>query len=264
MLFCIYSTLIAKSGTSTRFAQLVQWCGGMHFQGVFVFDECHRAKNLVPGKESGSGTTQTARATKNVQAALPNARVVYVSATGASELSHMAYMDRLGLWGQGTAFASTKAFVDALANRGTGAMEMIAMDMKGRGMFLSRTLSYRGASFRVHEEAFTPSFKALYDQCCELWGDLARAMVLMKETVNVECQLNPAETRSLNRMNSTFWSAHLRFFTQMTMSAKIPAVVRLAAEALANNQCVVIGLQTTGQAECSAAVAAGAWHAPFS
>ena len=39
-----------------------------------------------------------------LQARLPDARVVYCSATGASEPKHMAYMSRLGLWGSGSPF----------------------------------------------------------------------------------------------------------------------------------------------------------------
>ena len=29
----------------SRLEQLVMWCGGESFQGLLVFDECHRAKN---------------------------------------------------------------------------------------------------------------------------------------------------------------------------------------------------------------------------
>lgn len=40
----------------------------------------------------------------------------------------------------------------------------------------------------------------------------------------------------------------------MCMSAKVPAVVRLAAKALMENKCVVIGLQSTGEARTEEAV----------
>jgi hypothetical protein len=45
-----------------------------------------------------------------------------------------------------------------------------------------------------------------------------------------------------------------RFFRHMCMSAKVPAVVKLAKEALAENKCVVIGLQSTGEARTEEAV----------
>jgi hypothetical protein len=59
----------------------------------------HKAKKLVPeksdsktrGKEKSS---KTALSIAEIQDRLPNARVVYVSATGASSLENMAYMSR--------------------------------------------------------------------------------------------------------------------------------------------------------------------------
>ena len=64
---------------------------------------------------------------------LPKARIVYCSATGASEPKHMAYMVRLGLWGSGTQFQTFQEFIRAVEKGGVGAMELVAMDMKLRG-----------------------------------------------------------------------------------------------------------------------------------
>ena len=55
-----------------------------------------------------------------IQRRLPNARVLYVSATGATESSNLGYMQRLGLWGKGTAFESRTKFVNLLDQRGVG------------------------------------------------------------------------------------------------------------------------------------------------
>jgi hypothetical protein len=48
-------------------------------------------------------------------------------------------------------------------------------------------------------------------------------------------------------MMGLVWSAHLRFFSQMIMAAKIPEVVALVKKSLADGMCCVIGLQTTGE-----------------
>ena len=37
-----------------RVQQVIDWCGGPSFDGCIVFDECHKAKNFVPGKEAQS------------------------------------------------------------------------------------------------------------------------------------------------------------------------------------------------------------------
>ena len=52
-----------------------------------MFDEGHAAKNLNPGKQ---GSSQTGQRVFNLQELLPKARVVYVSATGATEPHRMS------------------------------------------------------------------------------------------------------------------------------------------------------------------------------
>ena len=56
---------------------------------------------------------QVSVAVLELQRALPLARVVYCSATGASDLTNLAYMTRLGLWGPFSAFKDFDAFVEA-------------------------------------------------------------------------------------------------------------------------------------------------------
>ena len=67
------------------------------------FPQAHRAKNLA---SSGGKGTKTGDMVLHIQKALPNARVMYVSATAAADVSDLGYMVRLGLWGRGTAFPS--------------------------------------------------------------------------------------------------------------------------------------------------------------
>lgn len=45
-----------------------------------------------------------------------------------------AYMERLGMWGIGTAFKDFSAFKSCIEKSGFGAMELVALDMKRRGM----------------------------------------------------------------------------------------------------------------------------------
>jgi hypothetical protein len=39
-----------------------------------------------------------------------------------------------------------------------------------------------------------------------------------------------------------FWGGHQRFFRGMLLSAKVPEVARMAAQAIAENMCVLTGL----------------------
>ena len=54
-------------------------------------------------------------------------------------------MERLGLWGPGASFRDFDAFVEGVKNRGVGGLEMLAIEMKATGTYLSRGLSYHGA-----------------------------------------------------------------------------------------------------------------------
>ena len=197
-----------KSNQATRLHQLTTWCGSK-FDGLIVFDECHKAKNLYQanGKPSKTGHTVL-----ELQKSLKHARVVYASATGASEPKHMSYMSRIGLWGAGTGFRNSEQFIDALTKAGVGAMELVAMDMKRRGVYLARQLSFEGCSFELDEVPLDNRFVEMYDKCVELWNDAKeyfhRAATLMGDDFKMP------------GMWQQYWAAHQRFFKYLCMSAK--------------------------------------------
>lgn len=103
-----------------------------------------------------------------LQNKLPKARVVYASATGASEPRNMAYMVRLGMWGEGTPFPEFTGFITAVEKRGVGAMEIVAMDMKLRGMYIARQLSFHGVAFKIEEVPLSKDFTKVYDHSVRL------------------------------------------------------------------------------------------------
>jgi len=162
VMFSTYTALAqdAKNGKRSRFDQLVEWlCGGgspAAYDGCIVFDESHKAKQV--GKADGKGASKMSAAVIKLQATLPMARIVYVSATGASELKQMGYMSRLGIWGPSSAFTSSQDFATVLSQRGAGAMEMAALDLKARGLYISRMLSFRGTSFEITYVQEDPTF----------------------------------------------------------------------------------------------------------
>lgn len=86
---------------------------------------------------------QVASCVIELQQRLPQARVLYCSATGVSEVGNMAYMTRMGLWGQCTAFPDFESFLNSMKRRGVSFMEMLAMEMKAEGKYVARGLSFR-------------------------------------------------------------------------------------------------------------------------
>ncbi|KAK4786922.1 hypothetical protein SAY86_010755 [Trapa natans] len=245
VVFLTYSSLIASSEKGrSRLQQLGQWCGS-EFDGLVIFDECHKAKNLIP--EAGSQPTRTGEAVLEIQARLPEARVIYCSATGASEPRNLGYMVRLGLWGIGTSFSDFREFLAALEKGGVGALELVAMDMKARGMYVCRTLSYKGAEFDIVEAPLDDKMMEMYKRAAEFWAEM-RVELLSASAVLSE------EKSNYSQLWRVYWSSHQRFFRHLCMSAKVPAAVKLAKEALNENKCVVIGLQSTGEARTEEAV----------
>ncbi|KAE8733509.1 metacaspase-4-like [Hibiscus syriacus] len=138
-------------------------------------------------------------------------------------------------------------FTVALEKGGVGALELVAMEMKARGMYLCRTLSYKGVEFEVIEAPLEAEMEAMYKKAAELWAEL-RVELLSASAFHSNDKPNPSQ---LWRM---YWSNHQRFFRHMCMSAKVPDTVRLAKQALKEDKCVVIGLQSTGEARTEEAV----------
>ncbi|MCC0017443.1 MAG: strawberry notch family protein, partial [Rhodobiaceae bacterium] len=87
VLFTTYSTLRSdeRGEKLSRVRQIVEWLGS-DFDGVIIFDESHAMQNAAGGKgdRGEQAASQQGRAGLRLQHALPNARVVYVSATGAT------------------------------------------------------------------------------------------------------------------------------------------------------------------------------------
>ena len=242
VLFATYSALIGESQGGgkykSRLKQVLHWCGD-DFDGCIIFDECHKAKNLCP---SGAGKpTKTGQTVLELQNRLPKARVVYASATGASEPKHMAYMVRLGIWGPGSPFRDFTDFLGAVEKRGVGAMEIVAMDMKLRGMYIARQLSFQGVTFRIDEVELSDKMRDIYNKSVDLWVEM-----LHKFTESAD--LIDAEKKMKKTMWGQFWSSHQRFFKYLCIASKVKHVCKVSEAEQRLGKCVVIGLQSTGEA----------------
>ncbi|KAJ9534468.1 hypothetical protein QJQ45_016176, partial [Haematococcus lacustris] len=222
----------------SRLSQLVQWLGGEDGSGehcLVVLDECHRAKNLV---DSAGGSTMTGLAVEALQVRLPKARVLYSSATGASEPQNMLYMRRVGCFG----FPDMASMIKMLKKSGLGAVEMFSMGLKATGAYLSRTLSYKDAEFRLDQIDLHPAFRVLYDRAAQFWT------LLLKITEQL-----PKATGRRDLRKSLMWASHQRFFKGLLIASKVRRCSELALQALADGMCVVIGMQSTGEANMTQA-----------
>lgn len=234
-----------------RVQQLIDWCGP-DFDGVIIFDEAHAMSNM--GGSSGrraQRASETALAGQVLRDALPNARIVYCTATAATEVSNFAYMDRLGLWGQGTAFANRAQFIGEISSGGVNAMEILARDIKAMGMGLSRSLSFNDGTPEgtVEQERveynLTPEDTARYNTLAEGWQVAWRGM---REALEITGGDHSKDARK--RVNQRFWTDEQRFFNQVITAMQTPVVINDIQQQLdAGKSCVVQLTNTLAAAE---------------
>ncbi|CAJ1401369.1 unnamed protein product [Effrenium voratum] len=260
---------------NSRLGQLVQWLGGGKATGLICFDEVHKAKNLVPDKDD-KASTKTGLYVERLQQSCPNAPVLYVSATAATEVQHLGYMSRLGAWGAGTAFDTFNDFQKAIEANGVAAMEMFAMNMKAVGAMSCRALAYVGTEFQVQQNGMTEEQLRVYDTAAVFWQKLLATFRKfihskdLKETYSnhffkkLQKKKNGVSRKSAKEMDAEeedlvtkrlwqfYWGAQQRFFKALCNSAKVPAACVAAQEAVDKGQQVVISIWATGEARSRA------------
>lgn len=61
--------------------------------------------------------------------------------------------------------------LQAVERRGVGAMELVAMDMKLRGMYIARQLSFQGVSFNIEDIPVPKQSIKIYNEAVKLVSD---------------------------------------------------------------------------------------------
>ncbi|MEC4748589.1 strawberry notch-like NTP hydrolase domain-containing protein [Methylomicrobium sp. Wu6] len=254
ILFTTYSTLrggekkqandLGQQGGKTRAQQIIDWLG-KDFDGVIAFDEAHSMGNAIAikGKRGVKKPSQQAIAGINLQRELPNARITYVSATGATEISNLSYADRLGLWGEGTPFADTNSFITGVSKGGIASMELISRDMKAMGMYLARSLSYDGVSYERLEHTLSDLQEDIYNELAGAWQ-----VVLNNVEQALEITQAGKNGNGKSAAMSQFWGAHQRFFNQIITAMQTPRVIDDIRAQLDVGNVAVIQLVNTNEA----------------
>ena len=250
VLFVSYPTLRSMRGDASRLEQIIQWAGD-DFEGVIAFDEAHEMGG-VAGGEGAMGTkkgSQQGIAGVLLQNRLPSARVLYASATGASEINNLAYAVRLGLWGPETAFADREAFISEIRQGGIAAMELVARDLKATGLYMARALSFAGVEYDILRHELTDEQISIYDTYADAWAIIHRNMEAALELTGVVDELDGSTLNSGAKAaaRSRFESTKQRFFGQVLLSMKLPTVIDAVQHHIAEGTSVVLQLVTTAE-----------------
>ncbi|MCG7509365.1 strawberry notch family protein [Mesorhizobium retamae] len=255
ILFTTYATLRSDERGSkvSRVRQIVDWLGS-DFDGVIIFDESHAMQNAAGGKgdRGDVAASQQGRAGLRLQHALPNARIVYVSATGATTVHNLAYAQRLGLWGgEDFPFSTRAEFVEAIEAGGVAAMEVLARDLRALGLYTARSLSYDGVEYELVEHQLTPEQTRIYDSYAAAFSVIHNNLDAAMQAANITG--GDSGSGTLNRQaksaaRSAFESAKQRFFGHLLTSMKTPTLIRSIERDLEDGHAAVIQIVSTGEA----------------
>ncbi|MFZ2870984.1 strawberry notch family protein, partial [Zavarzinia sp.] len=252
ILFVTYATLRTdeREGKASRVRQIVEWLGE-EFDGVIIFDESHAMQNAAgqSGERGEQTASQQGRAGLRLQHLLPAARVVYVSATGATTVHNLAYAQRLGLWGgDDFPFATRTEFVGAIEAGGVAAMEVLARDLKALGLYTARSLSYEGVEYEMIEHALTPAQRRIYDAYADAFGIIHRNLDAAMRAANITGASGTLNAQAKSAARSAFESTKQRFFNHLITGMKTPTLIRAIEADLAAGHAAVIQLVSTGEA----------------
>jgi P-loop containing NTP hydrolase pore-1/C-terminal domain on Strawberry notch homologue len=253
ILFTTYATLRSsgRGNKKSRLQQITDWLGD-DFDGCIMFDEAHAMANAVSskGNRGKKAASQQGLCGLKLQYALPDARVVYVSATGATTVSNLAYAQRLGLWATSDMpFDNQVDFVAQMEKGGIAAMEVISRDLKAMGLYLARSLSYAGVEYEFLEHNLTHEQIRIYDAYADAFQIIHQNIEAALEATNITSPTG--KTRNGNAksaVRSTFESNKQRFFNHLIMSMKCPTLIRAMEGDIAAGNAVVIQIVSTNEA----------------
>ncbi|SDX67078.1 strawberry notch family protein [Roseicitreum antarcticum] len=252
ILFTTYATLRSeeRGAKKSRVDQIVDWLGA-DFDGVILFDESHAMANAAGSKgERGDVTaSQQGRAGLRLQHKLPNARIIYVSATGATSVHNLAYAQRLGLWGgEDFPFATRAEFVEAIEAGGVAAMEVLARDLRSLGLYTARSLSYDGVEYEMLVHALSPEQRGIYDAYAGAFAIIHNNLAAAMEAANITGDSGTLNRQAKSAARSAFESAKQRFFGHLLTSMKTPTLIAAIDADLAAGHASVIQIVSTGEA----------------
>lgn len=178
---------------------------------LIILDECHWLRNA----------SASSLCLRELLDSLPHAKILYSSATAASIPTHFRYTDGLGLWGErDSPFESFGDFKASLTKNGDTMMELVALHLKSRGVYVSRHLSMSDIEVHCVQQPLSEATKYLYNRCA----------------------------RVFSTNNFTQGMKHQMFWQRFLAHTKIPIVLKMIREELDRGNAVIVALQNTGEA----------------
>lgn len=248
-----YSKLRQLEKTEFRTAKaLALWMNGnSDGNGVIVFDEAQNLRNAEGDDQSLQGA-----AGLELDGAVPNSRIVYASATGATQIENLGYMRRLGLWGPTAIHGTFGDFVAHLMR--SSSLETLAIDLKSKGLMTSRTLSLAGVTYTTLDHMYTTEQRDHYEKATSLIAEtlqISRQFVKkvlggFKPMTLMDFGVSENFGYSLGEIITTLVANIARTMVDTLETAFLmPTVIETAQKAIAEGYAPVIQISSTGAAE---------------
>ncbi|WP_198648345.1 bifunctional class I SAM-dependent methyltransferase/DEAD/DEAH box helicase, partial [Cyanothece sp. BG0011] len=252
ILFLTYATLRspAKADKCSRVEQILQWLGE-DSDNVIVFDESHAMANAVAeyGERGLKAASQQGLAGLRLQRVLANARFVFVSATGATKLENLSYLERLGLWNSEILpFVNRADFLSQVAEGGIAALEVVARDLKAMGLYLARSVSFDGVEYEIIEHELNDAQVAMYNRYADAYEIIYQNIEKALELTGISSKFGSTNGRAKSSVYSRFESCKQRFFGHLITSIKCPTLIKQIEADMKEGKAAVIQLISTDEA----------------
>lgn len=269
ILLTTYSTLrdyIAASEEYPAIQQIIDWVG-KDFDGVLAFDEAQEMRNAA-ANEDLKGRAEISRqglAGIEIQDCLRDARVIYASATGATDVYNLAYATRLGLWGPGTCFKSRLDFIRTFEDGDIGDLEQVTLSLKAAGVYVARMMSFAGVDTRHLPVTLTKEERHTYNCAADAWiklwqnylycANLCGARLHDKEALQAQRHIYNTRGRTpYSDLSGVFEASRKASMSTLIASFKARAVIADAKAQLEKGNAVVIQMQNTYEAQLNRAL----------
>lgn len=256
-----------QNNTYVRNVQISNWAGS-EFEGPMIFDESQNMRNAAANDDRANGYSEISQqglAGIDLQEILPGARVVYASATGATDVHNLGYATRLGLWGPETPFETRRHFISAFENGDIGDLEQVTLSLKASGLYIARSISYDGVDVVHLPLVLTREERNTYNDAAEMWKRLRE----MQQHCSALCGIKIEEGTSRNssgravkisgkvpysNLSGIYEANRKNALSTMIASFKAKGVIENAKKDIENGKSVVIQMQNTYEAQLNRAL----------
>jgi hypothetical protein len=249
-----------------RVAQIAAWAGP-DFEGPMLFDEAQCMRNAAGDEDRSGKKSQVSMQGLGgvaLQDALPGARVVYASATGATDVHNLGYCTRLGIWGEGTAFKTRNDFICVFEAGGIADLEQVTLSLKASGVYVARSLSFEGVEVVNLPVTLTREERNAFNQAADMWKKLKESYLYLARVCNSPLgdrdKIADFRDKGLrgaipySNLNGFYETSRKASMSTLIASFKARGVIADAEKRVADGHSFVIQMQNTYEAQLNRAL----------